>query len=99
MRPWKSNTTAKAESQGLKRVFLLVCLCIEELPIVYKLEVLQQFDYFPVSLPGTQIVGPLRGSVRGFVGYVETTVENFDLLIDLEKIRSMSPPPGSFHKV
>lgn len=35
-----------------------------------------------------QIVGPIRGSIRGFVGYVETTVENFDLLIDLEKLRS-----------
>lgn len=33
-------------------------------------------------------MGPIRGSIRGFVGYVETTVENFDLLIDLEKLRS-----------
>lgn len=67
--------------------------------MVYKHEVLQQFNELPVSLPGTQIVGPLRGSVRGFVGYVETTVENFDLLVDLERIRSMSSPTAAFHKV
>lgn len=36
-----------------------------------------------------QIVGPLRGSIRGIVGYVESTVENFDLLIDEERLRSM----------
>ena len=35
-------------------------------------------------------MGPIRGSIRGFVGYVETTVENFDPLIDLEKLRSRS---------
>ena len=44
-------------------------------------------------------MGPLRGSVRGFVGYVETTVENFDLLIDLERGRSMFSPVPSIHKV
>lgn len=41
---------------------------------------------------GEQIVGPIRGSIRGFVGYVETTVENFDLLIDLQRLRSQSSP-------
>ena len=40
-------------------------------------------------------MGPLRGSIRGFVGYVETTVENFDLLIDLERQRTLSAPCAS----
>ena len=52
-----------------------------------------------LSVPGAQIIGPLRGSIRGIVGYVETTVENFDLLIDLEKQRSFSSPERSIHHV
>ena len=48
-----------------------------------------------MSFSGAQIVGPLRGSIRGFVGYVETTVENFDLLIDLERQRTLSRPCAS----
>lgn len=40
-------------------------------------------------------MGPLRGSIRGFVGYVETTVENFDLLIDLERQRTVPSPCAS----
>lgn len=59
----------------------------------------KQYLGVPMDNLGTQIVGPLRGSVRGFVGYVETTVENFDLLVDLERIRSMSSPTAAFHKV
>lgn len=41
-------------------------------------------------------MGPIRGSIRGFVGYVETTVENFDLLIDLEKLRSAAREASGF---
>jgi len=52
-----------------------------------------------VFLSGVQIVGPLRGSIRGIVGYVESTVENFDLLIDEERLRSLSSPEPSVHKV
>ena len=52
-----------------------------------------------VFISGVQIVGPLKGSIRGIVGYVETTVENFDLLIDEERLRSMSSPEPSVHRV
>ena len=44
-------------------------------------------------------MGPMRGSIRGIVGYVETTVENFDLWIDLERQRTMSSPVASIHNV
>ena len=50
-----------------------------------------------VFISGVQIVGPLRGSIRGIVGHVETTVDNFDLLIDAERLRSMSSPEASVH--
>ncbi|KAL9950767.1 hypothetical protein ACROYT_G043325 [Oculina patagonica] len=53
----------------------------------------------PFENLGEQIVSPLRGSVRGIVGYVETTVENFDLLIDLERQRSLSSPVTTLHQV
>ena len=44
-------------------------------------------------------MGPIRGSIRGFVGYVETTVENFDWLIDLGKLRSATSPTESIQRV
>lgn len=56
-------------------------------------------DCMLLFISGVQIVGPLRGSIRGIVGYVETTVENFDLLIDAERLRSMSSPDPSVHQV
>ena len=65
----------------------------------YSSLIFRRHSFRDVFISGVQIVGPLRGSIRGIVGYVETTVGNFDLLIDAERLRSMSSPEASVHKL
>ena len=46
--------------------------------------------------PGELIISPQRGSVRGIVGHVETSVDTYDDFIEHEKKRSISLPPGAY---
>lgn len=53
---------------------------------------------FPI---GELIIGSQRGSVRGIVGHVETSVDTYDDLIeeqlsDSEKKKSLSLPPNAY---
>ncbi|XP_031559855.1 adhesion G protein-coupled receptor L3-like isoform X2 [Actinia tenebrosa] len=45
---------------------------------------------------GELIISPQRGSVRGIVGHVETSVDTYDDIIEHEKKRSISLPPGAY---
>ena len=53
------------------------------------------------ALSGELILSPIRGSVRGIVGHVETTVDNFDVMIESEEKagRSSSVLSGRLNSV